>query len=430
MSVSEPNNSTVAARCHEIQTGLGFHDVPDFENLPLIGMAVRLALHIRGLPPIKYDTLKLVASHFLNIPGLMTKDVVKTLAEVEFVKLQTQGTTIQAVVPFVPYYDELYAGLGSFALNVGFNEAEQLSIDLLTKLSTAPQSVDKLRNLVGAEESLFSRAFEIGAQGSYINVHRTRSRNIALSPTFFSENPEVYADMVAAAGAVQVSKLMKLLQQAQGIPLSIVEASGELAGTRLTAEEISMLKRLAHDGAVKPPSIQTSHHGENFFLFTPTPSGAALASTKRHIYEKAMAIVSAVRQGQYLPAEYAIRRPGAVIYTLKRDLRLGKATTEANQQYRNLVHLCVAHLVDVGNGFSELRIIETRENKEALRIALALVDAGATTGIEIDDEARNALQQSQTYIESLVASGDLRRRGAIPLSQNQQIEIDKIFIGG
>src|SRR5690242_8139870 len=39
-----------AARCHEIQVCLGNTDVPDFESVLEIGMAVRLALHLRGLP--------------------------------------------------------------------------------------------------------------------------------------------------------------------------------------------------------------------------------------------------------------------------------------------------------------------------------------------------------------------------------------------
>jgi hypothetical protein len=69
-------------RCQEIQTTLGSYEVPEFEAIPELGMATRLALHIRGLPLIKYETLKLVASHFLNIPKLAVERVVRLLAEV------------------------------------------------------------------------------------------------------------------------------------------------------------------------------------------------------------------------------------------------------------------------------------------------------------------------------------------------------------
>ena len=62
----------------------------------------------------------------------------------EFVKLQTEGKTIKTVIPTVPYYETPYETLGSFAIDTGFNEAEQLSIDLLCRLSKSPENVDRL----------------------------------------------------------------------------------------------------------------------------------------------------------------------------------------------------------------------------------------------------------------------------------------------
>src|ERR1035441_4948558 len=122
---TKPSASEIAARCHEIQTGLAMKEVPEFDNLSVIGMAVRLALHVRGLPAVNYETLKLVANHFLGIPPVGVKRIVETLAEVDFVKLVTEGKTIKAVVPTVPYYETLYEKLGDYAVDGGFNEAEQ-----------------------------------------------------------------------------------------------------------------------------------------------------------------------------------------------------------------------------------------------------------------------------------------------------------------
>jgi hypothetical protein len=425
---SKPSASEIAARCHEIQTGLRMKEVPEFDNLRVVGMAVRLALHIRGLPAVNFETLKLVATHFLGIPSIGVKRIVETLAEVEFVKLVTEGKTIKAVVPTVPYYENLYEKLGDYAVETGFNEAEQLSIQLLCRLSKSPEKVDTLISTIGAEKKLIDRAVEVGTQGAYLRVHRSRGRQIALSPTYFSENAEIYADMVAGAGANQVQKLMKALRGAQGMPLSLIQKQKEIGGVKLADEEVGFLIRLAQDGAVKPPSIKTTHAGENYFLFTPTPAGAALAPTKRDIYEKAMAVVAAVRQGQFLSKRYSIRNPGGLIYTLKRDLKLSRATTEATQQYQNLVILRVAHLVDVGGGFRELRIIDTPENREALQIALALVDSGVASGVEVDRAAQEALQKDQAYVESLVASGQLQTRETVELTANQQMELEALFL--
>jgi hypothetical protein len=141
-----------------------------------------------------------------------------------------------------------------------------------------------------------------------------------------------------------------------------------------------------------------------------------------------MAIVAAVRQGQFLAAQFAIRSPGAVLYTLKSKLKLGKATTEATQQYKKLVHLRIARLIDVGNGFSELHIIDTAENREALDIAYSLIDAGVAAGAEVDQQARDALQRDYTFVESLVASGVLRTRSQIKLTGEQEAELENLFL--
>jgi hypothetical protein len=110
-----PASATLVARCNEIQTSLGTKDVPEFEAIPELGMAVRLALHIRGLALIDYQVLKLVANHFLNVPTLAVERIVRLLAEIEFVKLQTQGTSIKGVLPTVPYYEDLFITLGEYA---------------------------------------------------------------------------------------------------------------------------------------------------------------------------------------------------------------------------------------------------------------------------------------------------------------------------
>ena len=420
--------SEIAARCHEIQTGLGMVEVPEFENLRMVGMAVRVALHIRGLPNTNYDTLRLVSTHLLGIPAVALRPILELLADVEFVKLQTDGKTIRTVLPQVPYYETLYDALGGYAVRNGFNEAEELSIKLLCRLSKSPENIDSLSNQVGAERRLIDRAFDIGKQGAYFRMHRSRGRNIALSPTYFSENAEIYADMVAGGGAIQVKRVLSAIKSLQGVPLSIVQKTKEVAGVKLSDDEINLLIRLAQDGAVKPPSISTAHSGEQFFLFTPTPSGAVLAPTKRDIYERAMAIVAAVRQGQFLPQQYAIRYPAALINKLRTSMKLGRATTEATHQYQKLVQYRVARLVNVGGGFSELQIIDTEENREALEIAYNLVAAGVSTGTEVDESARKALQQEHSFVESLVAAGNLQRRFNITVTAEQQLEIENLFL--
>ncbi len=61
-------------------------------------------------------------------------------------------------------------------------------------------------------------------------------------------------------------------------------------------------------------------------------------------------------------------------------------------------------------------------------MAYNLVDAGVASGTEVDQAARDALQQDHTYVESLVSSGELQRRHNVPLTQAQQIEMETLFL--
>jgi hypothetical protein len=421
----------IAARCHEIQTCLGTRTVPEYEQLIIVGMAVKVALHIRGLPLIDYETLKLVCYHFLDIPSYVLTQVIHLLAEIEFVYLQTEGNTIKAVLPDVPYYEDLYEGIGEYLdTELQFTEAEQLTLAIVEKLAHAPDNVDRLRNDLGADAALFNRNLEYGKQGRFLVVKKHRSRNIVINPVYFSENIEIFADHVAATNSTSVANLLDALKSFQGWPLSLIKANASIGTIDIQPDQIRLLERLAQEGIVKPPTITTTHSGETNFLFTPTPSATNLNPMKRDIYEKAMAIVAAIRQGQLLPEKYAIHSPAAVLYTLKTNLKLSKATTEFSQQYKNLVHLRVGQLKSIGHGYHEFHVIDTPDNREALDMAYKLVVLGQVRGLEVDEDARRALQSEQKYVESLVASARLREREPIPLSEEQIDELENLLLQG
>jgi len=421
----------IAARCHEIQTSLGYKVVPEFDDLVIIGMAVKVALHIRGLPLIDYEILKLVCHHFLDISPYVVERVIKLLAEIQFVTIQSEGKTIKAVLPFVPYYDDLYSGIGDYLTNeVKFSEPEQLALSIVNRLADAPENRDSLRQKIGADNNLFERNIDLGVKGRYLNIRRHRGRDIVINPTYFSENAEIFADHVAATNSSEVASLLELLKLNQGWPLSLIQEKNGIGLFTISNDQVRLLQRLAQDGMVKPPTITTPHSGENHFLFTPVPFAKNQSPMKRESHEKAMAIVAAIRQGQLLPAKYAIRNPGAVLYKLKTDLKFSRATTEFSHQYRNLVHLRIGQLIDVGYGFHEFRIIDTPDNLEALDMAYKLVTSGDVSGVEVDDDARNALQSDQKYIESLFASAKLRESETIRLDEQQEDELNTLLLKG
>ncbi|WP_377520442.1 hypothetical protein [Priestia megaterium] len=419
----------VSLRCHDIASGLSRTDVVDYENISEVGLMVRLALHIRGLSAIPFQTLKLAAHHFLNIPPLLCGNIVTSLAEIGFVKIDSEGKTIKTVIPTVPYYEDLYENVGEYAELKSLNEPEELAISILKRLTSSPMSLDTAFNL-GAERSLVERSLLIGQTGNYINQKRCRGKDILISPIYFSENIDVYTDLVAKSGAKNVQKVLKLIEQAQGIPLHIIESRKEINGVSLSDEEINLLKSLAYDSVIKPPSIVTSHAGSQYFLFTPKPGSVRLSPTKKEIFEKAMALVSAVRQGQYLPKQYAIKSPYAILNKLKTAYVI-KANTEAAEQYKQLTFLKVGSLVHISGNWHEFHLIDTEENLQALDIALDLVNVGRAQGMEIDDNMTLSIEKGQTYIESLIGSQNLmKERGKVDISEEHEEEIADLFLKG
>jgi hypothetical protein len=421
------DSQIAVARCHEIQLTLRDKDVPRFEAIPEIGMAVQLALHIRGLPTIDYGRAKFVSAVVLGIPKLAFDRIINLLAEIEFVRIGGGGAQPKTILPTVPFFDDLYAGLGEYLDNRHIDEFESLTLAIVNRLASSPYNQDSLAGKLGVERSAFNDSVEIGTKGGFVVSRRARGKNVLLNPTYFAENAELFADHVAKSGASNVQKTLELLRASQGWPISLIEKQGEIAGTKLDPNGIQLLQRLAQDGLIKPPSIHTTHAGDSIFLFTPTPASVNISPLKREIYERALAIVSAVRQGQLLPNRYRIRSPGAVLYTLKRDLQLNP-TSDYTEQYQGLVHSRVAKLEKLNNGFRQLKVIDTPENREALSIAYNLVQGDGGPGVSIDKEAINAMSGTREYVESLVSSKLMREKQTIRLSKDNAFEIEQLIL--
>ena len=129
-----------------------------------------------------------------------------------------------------------------------------------------------------------------------------------------------------------------------------------------------------------------------------------------------------------LPREYAIRNPLYVLRSL-RDKGYVRANTEAAEQYRQLSVLRVGKLDPCGNGWYKFQLTDIDESREALDIAIDLLEMGSAQGIEIDEQAKLALQSDQTYVESIVASSKIRQNGKVEITEEQRADMDDLFLG-
>lgn len=349
----------------DLHAGLSSLKVTEFDQLQVVGMAATLAIHIKGLGEIEYEVLRKVSDHFLSIPSYALRAVLDVLAEIEFVRLFTSGKTIEKIAPNIPLFENVYEGLGDYVeQEVKLNEHEQTTVAILSSLYDAPRNKDSLRAKLGAEKSIFDRCIVLGSESGIVAEHVARGKRILISPFYFADNLNGLADVVAAAGTPALQSTLSKVKANQGWPLSLVAANNEIGGVKLSVTEAQLVQKLAAEGIVKPPTIKFGIKTESF-LFTPKPGSTRLNAANREVYERAMALISAVRKGQLLANSYPIRSPVRILEALRDSGHL-RSNSEAHEQYQNLVVLRVAHLKQTSPGMWQLHLNRTPENEAAL----------------------------------------------------------------
>ena len=90
-----------------------------------------------------------------------------------------------------------------------------------------------------------------------------------------------FADQVAKVGAKSVSTLLDAVRAAQGWPLKLIEENAKINQTSVDANQVGLLKRLASDGAIKPPFLKTTYSGEkSFYVYANASDGVAAHPSK------------------------------------------------------------------------------------------------------------------------------------------------------
>ncbi|OWY10821.1 hypothetical protein B6V74_01985 [Thioclava sp. F42-5] len=399
----------IAEFAYDLHSGLGTVNITEYDQLPLLGMAATLAVHIKGLGSIDYEVLRKVSDHFMGIPSHSLKETLKILEEVEFVRLVTSGRTIEKIIPNIPLFDDVYVGLGEFSdSELKMNEHEQATLSILQALREAPQNTQSFQAKSGIDRDIFRRCLEFGSISGMLSEQKARGKNILISPFYYADNLDGLADTVAAVGAPALSSVLEKVKANQGWPLSLATNSGQLGSSNLSQTEIQLLTKLTSEGIIKPPTISFGGKQESF-VFTPKPGSARLNAANREIYERAMALVSAVRKGQLLADRYRIHSPIAILRAL-RDRGYIKSNSEASAQYQNLVVMRVAHLKEVSNGRWQLHLNRTQENESALNLAIDVLKTGEVANMEVNQDARIALTKDEVYIQSIVAAAELKRK--------------------
>lgn len=422
------DKSEIAMRSHDVLVTSGQSRAAEFESLITLGSAVRLAINLRGMPPVRYDLLRDVAVHRLGLQPPEVRPAVELLAEAEMVDLDTEGKTIKTVLPSIPFFSDLYLRLGDVGTqDQALNEHEQLTVQLMERLARRPQTPNDFAAL-GADKRALGRVLEIGASAGFVTHRRARGRDVYVSPSYFAEDPQALADLVVTAGGTRLARVLDLLRQHQGFPLRVILETGELAGNRLDQAELTVIQALAGQGFVAPPAIRTTHSGENHFIFGPQPGPSRLAPHEIQIYRNALAVVSAVRQGQFLAREHAIWNPRLLLQRFKERGYL-RRNSEAPEQYRAVVQLGVARLVPLGGDRARLELIRDPDNERTIDLAIRLVQGSGGQPMP-DEELMLAMKRGDEYVEPLLARKSLAHCEIIEADRDSIAAMDQFLLRG
>ena len=416
----------IAEFAFDIQSGLGRTDAPEFNNLRTAGMAASLAVHIRGLGEIDHEVLRKVSDYYFDIPSYALKAVLDILLEVGFVDLVKNGGKIEKVIPQVPHFQDLYCTLGEHPSLNDLNEHEQAALHILGELQNQPQNRDRLFTTSGMDSDVFNRCVIIGEHNGLVRTHRVRGKNILTSPIYFADNLDGLADLAAASGSTDIGAALEVIRKNQGWPLSVALAQQEIGGSKLSTDVTNVIHKLANEGILKPPTIKFKTKQESF-LFTPKPGAIRLDAANRDVYERAMAMVAAVRKGQLLPDAIRIKWPILILRAL-RDKGFLKSNSDAGSQYQNLVGLRVGFLKEISADRFQFHMRQDPENKAALDLAIKLLETGELAGMELNQEARIALTKDEKYIQSVVASAELRKRETQALDHKAVHEFEQLMM--
>ena len=342
-------------RAQDIQRGIGNISVP-YDFLIKIGSAATLSLYIRGLGFLNYQQLKDFAFQYLDIPYSIFDDVVRILEEIEFVEvIKKDGQKL--VNPKIPYFEDLYNRMGEYTkLENKFDEREKVTLTIADKVSYTPYHINKLLS-ISDDKKLVNWVINIGKKTSYID---TVKDEIVFSPIYFMENPSVLNELIQKVGEEEIAKAIDAIRQYEGFPID--------STNREETATIKTIKYLTSRKILQPYTIENKR-----FIFTPIFSTGKLKIIDRKYYEKAIALVSAIRYGENF-ANWKIKSPTALLESFKKKGFLGP-NTHAKLQYSRPELTGIISIKHVGNGYYKTYLIQNPDNIRIIEIAQQLISS-------------------------------------------------------
>lgn len=415
-------------RCQDVHAGLRNLDpnsgaLTSLADTQLIGMAASLAALIRGQDVIgDAQALRAVAAEQLDVNQYAFDLVIAQLAEVGFVQgVQRTGGKITRFTENVPYYDDLYGVLGEAWRRRSPTEIEQQMILLVDHLAAGPTPVEELAGRIGLDTAAMPGLLEVGQRAELVKTIPLLDGDVAYSPFFGFENPELVGELVRAYGPEPLAMAFSALKAEQGMPVT---------------EAQPLLQDAIARGLVMAPSVERPEGVIQPFATLPYILDPELLRSRKPVLEKALAVLACLRCGQHFGGRTSL--PAAalvdVIDKLLDPYRGFLMPHSSHERQYRLMHSAGLLAFDpdlmAGGSWVTPRFIDTPDNREALGIARDLITHGEPVAGRVgDDQARAALLLGQPFSAPMQTVARMRGKAAASPKQWQKLADAALSLG-
>ncbi|GFP37122.1 hypothetical protein HKBW3S44_00802 [Candidatus Hakubella thermalkaliphila] len=416
----------VGLRAQDIQTSVQDVDLgplnAETKNIRLIGMAERLAIHIRGADVIDdYKKLEYIASQF-GIDSLILPGALKVLEELGWVRVNKKGSAIYKLEESVPYFSDIYSAAGEYFYNSDHSEIEEATIVVCDSLALSPTTDEEIKKKLGLDDRTYKIVLDIGKSGKFIEHYESRitKENVLYSPLYWIENPDKLEHMYALLkkfGANEVYNALKKIRDYQGFPLTENLLRGIYNNL---PEDMKIIAEAIRRGIILAPEVD-SLKGKKNFAFTPH---IGIPIEEKVVLEKAMSILACIRYGEHFGLITRIRYPEAILdRLLSPPYRIGPHT-EIRRQYAVLVGRGVGKILQerLTKDRYYFELIPTEENKKAVKLAKDLLKVGELLEDRgLSEQLQRTLFCPGSYQEAMRMLPKIKERAYISAQTQEEI---------
>lgn len=396
-------------RCQDVHSGLRNVDPNSPTLAPLtdtriVGMAATLAGLIRGRDVIEdAQALMVVAAHQLDVNSMVFSDVVALLEQAGFVSgVRRPGGKITSFTENVPYYEDLYATLGDAWRDRGPNEIEQQLLLVVDGLARGPVALESLESAFGLDHGAVPDLVETATGAGLIRTLRTIDGDVAYSPFFGFENPQLLGELVNEHGSEQLIVEFAAVRARQGLAISAVDHP--------------LLTQAVAGGLVMAPSVKLPGGGAQAFAAMPYVPDSTLLTARKPVLDKALTVLACLRCAESF-GEYNTLSAAGLVNVIDKLLDPYRGFLNPNSAHRRQYELIRnAGLIEFapdlrpGGSWVTPTFIDTEDNRAALQLARDLITHGELMGERVDDSvARTALDAGTNYTAPMQTTHRLRK---------------------